>query len=223
MIKKCITCKREFETETKTRKYCCDRCKRIAEYDRRASKPTVKKKPEIKKTCPVCEKMFTATDSRKVYCSQKCVYIQNYRITFGNNGTCENCGKKLTGQRKRFCSDKCQRESFVNRTIAAHPDITKTCVMCGKEFKTGNKKRLYCSKECSRAAINMHARQRGYITKPETGEVVEKTIIPLGEAARMANEAGKTYGEMFAPKVEVIFPHKLSTHDMLNKYLEVFS
>lgn len=65
--------------------------------------------------------------------------------------SCENCGKTYSSYKEnsRFCSAECRRE---------YNTIMYKCDACGKEFKisrsryrglqTGQRKHLYCSKEC---------------------------------------------------------------------------
>lgn len=64
---------------------------------------------------------------------------------------CIECGARLSGRQKRFCSDACRREWW-----KAHPDqinrrafYTFTCHHCGTEFKAyGNQGRKYCTHAC---------------------------------------------------------------------------
>lgn len=70
---------------------------------------------------------------------------------------CLACGKEIkqpaVGRKRKFCSDICRREWWVQ-----HSDIIQRketafyemkCIYCGKIFKVyGNKKRKYCSHNC---------------------------------------------------------------------------
>ena len=54
---------------------------------------------------------------------------------------CVICGKKLEGQRKKYCSEKC---SCIGRKMK----YEHTCLNCGKNF-TGQKKTKFCSNTCA--------------------------------------------------------------------------
>lgn len=80
----------------------------------------------------------------------------NARVLQGSGqepGHCKNCGRPIqqpAGSRKRiFCCDRCRYEWW-NRARSRRP-YRLTCYCCGKEFVSfGNKKKKFCSRECSR-------------------------------------------------------------------------
>ena len=55
---------------------------------------------------------------------------------------CKNCGNKLIGQRKRFCSLSCSAK-YNNRLRR----IVRNCPVCNRELNERHKK--YCSRKCS--------------------------------------------------------------------------
>jgi endogenous inhibitor of DNA gyrase (YacG/DUF329 family) len=81
----------------------------------------------------------------------------NMKELIKQNKACLMCGKKLnqpaTGRRRKFCSDECRRKWWLKHPEAIQKKESayyeKTCIYCGKEFKTyGNKNRKYCSHDC---------------------------------------------------------------------------
>ena len=58
---------------------------------------------------------------------------------------CEQCGKALSGQQKRFCSHTCWYES--NRY-----EKTAICVTCGNTFEKKYRKQIACSVDCGNRA-----------------------------------------------------------------------
>jgi hypothetical protein len=90
--------------------------------------------------------------------------------------TCTTCGKvfKLPAWavrrgRGKFCSHACYAAS---KKGTARPEllrrITKTCVVCGKEFETGgragSKTKAICSMECQRVSRYRHGRKCAELT-----------------------------------------------------------
>ena len=122
------------------------------------------------------------------------------------NTTCPVCGKKFTTRANQlYCSKDCK--DHARRKKCRKHEEYGICRICGNMFKRG-KQKIYCSPECAAKYVYAYAKKKGTISKPDAAPTVVpgKPHIPLNEAVRMASAAGKTYGEMFAPKVEVEIP-----------------
>ena len=73
---------------------------------------------------------------------------------------CKSCGKILTKDEKTYCNEcktkkikiakKPENEKY--RFKHRHALKTKICQFCGKEFKTRNSLKKYCSKQCYQSA-----------------------------------------------------------------------
>ena len=79
--------------------------------------------------------------------------------------------------------------------------MIKHCIMCGKELPL--KKRKYCSNAC---ALKLNSKKqmeenREQYKKPKAEEkpkVIKKKVLSLDEVAKLAREAGLTYGQYVA-------------------------
>jgi hypothetical protein len=79
---------------------------------------------------------------------------------------CERCGAPfmVTHPLRRFCSERCQRQSEKERYRARHTEPA-TCKRCGKVFKRvviRERKKVYCSLDCQ-----YEARSADYQQRPE--------------------------------------------------------
>ena len=102
------------------------------------------------KKCIVCGKIYKAGYSKE-YCSKDCKTKDYTKV-------CEICGKDFQAlvKNSRLCSEECLREDKRRwdhewaRNKYEAPIYT--CKECGREFSPGygEKKRTYCSAECSR-------------------------------------------------------------------------
>lgn len=127
-----------------------------------------KRKPKI---CPVCgEEFYNSKDNRRLkYCSAECADIAQHKImieyhrsksTASPTFVCKNCGNLTvrTGPNQLYCHD-CKKEvlnkyraDYFERAKDEKEVLTKTCKLCGKEFTTTDRRRVYCSNECSSIA-----------------------------------------------------------------------
>ena len=109
--------------------------------------------------CEYCGKEFTQPHRRgraQKYCSDECSYNadkDNKRIKYvGKRQThCALCGVELPKYKTKFCSDACRRRyhNIQKGVIEDHGELTKTCPVCGKTFKTWKSRQIVCSTECS--------------------------------------------------------------------------
>lgn len=125
---------------------------------------------------------------------------------------CRICGKEFIPANKKtqLCSEECRKE---NKKLHARKQnaektaerreknsaLTRTCVICGKEFSVKNWNQKMCSKEC----VLEHRRKAQSIYKKEKREEVVKVItrrnrkqIPLVQMSVEAQQkAGTSYGK----------------------------
>ena len=107
---------------------------------------------------------------------------------------CANCGKsfkiKFRGG-KKYCSEKC-RKKFYDK-----PKPVKKCENCGKKF-TGRRTK-YCSEFCRKKAKIAKMTESRKVdfeaVKPKVMKPKTKPKLSLEEVAKLANDAGLTYGQ----------------------------
>ena len=71
----CGNCEKEFETLDRKKKYCCTKCQKKANSNKRKIRPKDKEAKQI--TCLTCGVTFETTDGRRRYCSKKCYNVAN--------------------------------------------------------------------------------------------------------------------------------------------------
>lgn len=188
--RQCAQCGAEFKPKAKNQEYCSGYCRNRAQYLRSKERgaPYLKKKPKaetkpkpkpaaapIVKRCEFCKVDFVARFDFQKYCSGKCrKNRENERI------------RQKTAKTK-------QREA------AGIWKYTKTCVICGEEFKTNNKKRQACSTDCiriHRRTTSSNARNGREETRAQkkTRENREK----WGAIEAKCNALGLSYGQAVA-------------------------
>ena len=149
----CINCGKEYQSYKPNSKYCSIQCKR--EY------------LNFKCICDYCGKEFSVMKNKidaiergthkNMFCSRECATnFQRNSVT----KICQNCGKEFTVVNffkdiQKYCSLNCYVEYKNNHSKI----LTKTCPVCGKEYKTYHKEQIHCSRECAGIAnrINQDA------------------------------------------------------------------
>lgn len=127
--------------------------------------------------------------------------------------TCRICGKKFKGSgSEKYCSDGCkkkaiaiQKRAYYENELIEDAEVIK-CPVCGKEFRRGIKRRVYCSDKCKRMAMTDRGkeeeraernarewRERGYDVSG-----IKDAISQTNEVARMQH---KSYGEIQAERL----------------------
>lgn len=106
----------------------------------------------MKMICKYCGDNFTGRSNQK-YCSRECCQAadrDNKRINYvgKREKTCRQCGQPLPKFKTKFCSERCSL--IYNNVILDHGELTKTCPVCGKEFKTWRSQKITCSEACSK-------------------------------------------------------------------------
>lgn len=182
----------------------------------------------ITANCQVCGKEFSRTesDTRRKFCSEECRKVNGYRLRVKRMvendlpqrsvKNCVYCGKEFMQKspRQRFCCDPC-RISFCNEKVPHAPKTEATCDFCGKTFLTSTNA-VFCSEECRTKGKNArHRRLKQEKVKTDTyaptlsiakKQKKSENALSIEKAAKEARSKGMTYGECFAPAVEVKFP-----------------
>lgn len=114
--------------------------------------------------CEYCGKEYFKQGSK--YCSRECcqeAYKKRMRDNYvgKREKVCRQCGKPLPKFKTKFCSIECNRRYrwIQIGKCKDHGELTKTCVVCGKEFKTWRSFQVTCSPHCSELS---HHRCRNY-------------------------------------------------------------
>jgi len=102
--------------------------------------------------CDICSEVFRKQRSRVEsdeadYCSMSCKKESERN---GSYNTCEVCGDSFYtrgGRDAKTCSKDC-RVRFVGDKLSGINPYEYTCDLCGENFKSEEKDRVYCSKEC---------------------------------------------------------------------------
>ena len=108
--------------------------------------------------CPVCNKKFVRKNRNRKYCSDKCKQY-NWDKNNHRKKVCPSCQKEFKHnytKNPKYCSVQCKKEGrvkiYVKRIklgqIKPKPIFKKTCPVCNVKYKTKNKNRKYCSREC---------------------------------------------------------------------------
>lgn len=109
----------------------------------------ISKQDKLIKICPVCQHAFKdKKHPRKIYCSRKCAgYIKRVPI---KTHKCLTCGTIINGKNK-YCSKQCAKSSYGWKAGKTFTAVTKTCVICGNQFKTvpSSSKQKCCSIKCA--------------------------------------------------------------------------
>lgn len=154
-MRECQCCRSTFEGDVRS-KWCSRRCKSKAAY------PSTRRYP---KTCAICGTQFMAFRSTIETCSRKCgaAYRGGPHKTTPRsaNKTCANCGAPIWKKRsfnwaRAYCDFRCKTEhARVLFAGEANPNYKaaglRTCIACGKTYKSYQSGRRYCGAMCSRA------------------------------------------------------------------------
>lgn len=120
--------------------------------------------------CEYCGKEYF--DRGGKYCSRKCcqeAYKKRMRDNYvgKREKVCRQCGKPLPKYKTRFCSRECgvRYNHIKSGKVQDHGELTKTCVVCGKEFKTWRSRKTTCSDECKTYRDNHRNNTKEYNRK----------------------------------------------------------
>lgn len=98
-IVECLSCKKEFTANIKTRKYCSEDCYHSSQ----------KKNISYNKVCVYCALEFTTADKDQTLCSRACMYEQR-KMQSRETRICLKCNKEYTVYKKSkhtTCSIEC--------------------------------------------------------------------------------------------------------------------
>lgn len=174
---KCISCGKEYDTYDKKKRYCSKGCYgvlKICENCGKEFRTTFINQPycsrkcgaahkitKVEKTCMICGKKYVVQarfDKKTKTCSRECAAVWQSQRTTGQRRSeyvtlhCKYCGKPFEMRKKaavnkiNYCSKEC-----------LHKDVqymVKTCIKCGKEFKTYAPNQIHCSMACRRNRVH---------------------------------------------------------------------
>ena len=120
-MSKCEYCGKEFSNMDKRGRkklYCCDYCRRQADYKRRKEGTSNKKVYSVR--CKQCGVMFETHHKGQMYCNRQCFYASRIRI-------CEMCGKeyKPTCRSRRYCSIACAGKAHKEYSTAEEKKLAR--------------------------------------------------------------------------------------------------
>ena len=139
MLKKCIVCGNEFETDKNAQKTCSKQCS--------IKRKSITDKNKIKGfelACKYCNKKFIGNKGTK-FCSKECRSNNLKEKKKEYICTCIICGNEFNSKNSdsKYCSNVCKQKWVKN-----NPRHTLICKYCNNEFKTNNINQKYCSEEC---------------------------------------------------------------------------
>ena len=134
--------------------------------------------------CSYCGKEFEGR--KRKYCSRECCNSadrDNKRIKYvgKRESECVRCGKPLPKNKTRFCSVECAR-------FRRKPKITKTCVICGKEFETSHPNIVTCSDDCSKKRTRERDRECYRKRNPDARTMEQVLADSAKRKERLAKE-----------------------------------
>ena len=112
-----------------------------------------------------CTIRFKPKSGRHIFCSLEC-YKKAKHPKHNRKKICEVCNKTYfsMAHNKKWCSPECAilgqdriRAERVEQAREARSEI-KACPNCKKEFKTANRRKIYCSRTCVVRAYNRKAK-----------------------------------------------------------------
>ena len=187
----CVECGKVFKKKSGTQIVCGERCRAARHARQEAQRRERTEKPEKKATilkCLWCGKEFERGSSRQIYCCKEC--------------------------RKKDEREKLKKEATQYGEIE--------CQTCGKKFVKQRWNQKYCCKECCQKEWNS-VRKKGRKKVETWSDEQERKRIRNSrkEIARFnkdAREHGKSYGQAYAPAVEVHIPDSFRR---MNEYTKI--
>lgn len=177
---KCCRCSASLAGRSRKVRY-CEPCKRLARIEKDQRKRVKQKergyvrRTPVERVCEWCSKSFfpkQAAYSR--FCSRECSFAKQKAEAKGRapkppSGSCKvffpscaYCEQIYTARvpNARYCTNECGTKAYEAKALeqrkAAHPGkIECTCRECGKGFiaEYGNKRRAFCSDDCSKRSV----------------------------------------------------------------------
>ena len=125
---------------------------------------------------------------------------------------CE-CGNKIEGHRKRWCSQICyaeyRRDYLATHYLKNHPKLPdRICVYCGSDFSPRQIRHTCCTRKCREKYSLLLQRQKTKLRKVESKEAINKWSSygyifrkPIGEV-REINESKSTANSKYQKEIE---------------------
>lgn len=118
---------------------------------------------------------------------------------------CKVCGKEFETEnsKKCYCTFACRQEGMRRYAREYAKSYQNICKNCGKYFRAG-RGTSYCSPECKEAALGRSVDVKPAASAPKKKSHA-KSAKPqtLSQVAKLARDAGMTYGE-YVQKKEVM-------------------
>lgn len=173
----CHACGKPFEVlpndAARRKASCCSyKCAAIIRGRKQSAKTKYKAL-----VCEWCGKRYSDRESQikensRHFCSYDCWLSSIAVLAELNRKTCCNCGAKIMGGGKLYCSTKCYSEYIVKTgQRKTSPRVQRECLICGKAFSVGRAtasygQGIFCSQKCfgkykSSHAENSHTRAAG--------------------------------------------------------------
>lgn len=139
------------------------------------------------KSCAYCGTTFRGPNNKK-YCTKECAsnaYKEKQRAEYRTSSKCKRethcrmCGVELPEYKTRFCCMGCKDRynRLKNGRLSHSEELTRNCIICGKEFKTWRSIQWTCSPECEKVKIRQRSDAR------LRGKIIDKdiTLIKLAD------------------------------------------
>ncbi len=145
--KRCEFCGKKIINKNTLCRFCSEKCSKKNHYLKSKNKQIKKSLP--KRKCNNCKSLFVPKSRINKFCSKKCSqkFYNDKRKEKKVQKRCECCNKILTKNKWKFCSKECFYKEY-NAKKKKEKTIEKKCKWCDEIFKTTNKVKIFCSKEC---------------------------------------------------------------------------
>jgi len=133
--------------------------------------------------CQYCGNEIVNRISSAKYCSYECKensHKDNMRMKYvgKREASCVICGSKLPKFKTRYCSDFCRIKAghIKSGVVKTNQELTRQCVVCGKEFHTWKGRKITCSDKCSRKKKENDRQYKGILIDSDISlfELAEK-------------------------------------------------
>jgi hypothetical protein len=152
VVKNCVVCDKEFETNTPIKICCSRKCQRERMNQAKAVNPLLRLGAEGK--CKCCGKAFERNGPLQLFCSAICrkTVINERNRSPQVVKRCVVCEKEFESNTsvKICCSVKCANE---RRRGPSQINEEVKCKSCGTVFKRKHHLQVFCSDKCRRPAL----------------------------------------------------------------------
>ena len=92
---------------------------------------------------------------------------------------CPECGSHVISDhpRKKFCSDKCQKNFNARKN---HKKCREICAVCSKSIENVKSRKRFCSEQCRLKGKNLRREERAYLKKKHLVERLDGKCCSCG-------------------------------------------